>query len=457
MKIIILFCTLFMLIGAYSLSFAQTPDTLWTRTFGGPGNDYVYDLKQTSDGGYILAGSGTFGTGGWNIYLVKTDAGGDTIWTRFFDADDSDWASSVRQTDDDGYIVACHGFTNLIKLNEYGDSLWSHDYGIVANSVWLTDDGGYIIGGGVIQDPCIIKTDSLGNVIWNHVYNSDYFGRINYIQQTFDGEYMAVGTANSVQNWSDYYIMKIDDSGDTLWTRSYGSTGPEEAYCAQQTSDGGYILSGLFFWTVKTDARGDTVWSRYYGYGGTGCAFSIQETRDGGYIIGGRVNRPFTEDAQFYLVKTDPDGNVDWDFEYGGTGWDLGHNVCQTDDGGYAIAGWSDSCGIGGMDILLIRLGYPTEVKETFAPVPEYTSLSGNYPNPFNSSTTIEFTLDRPQIVALTVYDLLGREIRTLLNEKKSAGKHRIPFDASPLSSGVYFYMLQAGDKIETKRMLLLR
>jgi len=456
MKKAVLSCALFIFSGIGVLCVAQTPDTLWTRTYGGPGNDYVYDLKQTSDGGYILAGSGVFGTGGPNVYLIKTNADGDTIWTRFFDAYDSDHASSVQQTDDDGYIVACNGFTNLIKLDEFGDSLWSHDYGIVVNSVWPTDDGGYIIGGGVVDGPWIIKTDSLGNVIWSHFFNNNYFSHIMHVQQTFDGGYMATGTAYSDSNWSDFYIIKMDGSGDTLWTRSYGTNGAEEAHCAQQTFDGGYILSGLFYWTVRTDEAGDTLWCRNYGYDGTGCAYSLQETRDGGYIIGGRTNRPFME-AQFYMVKTDLDGNIEWEFDYGAAGWDIGHNVCQTDDWGYIMAGWTDSYGTGGMDIMLVRLGYPTEVEDLLVPAPEYISLSSNYPNPFNASTTIEFSLDRSRFVMLAVYDLLGRKIQTLINGYVQAGLYSINFDASSISSGVYFYRLQTRDMVETKRMLLLK
>jgi hypothetical protein len=380
------------------------------------------------------------------------------MWTRTFDAVGPDWASSVQQTDDDGYIIACDGFADLIRLDELGDSLWSHDYGIIANSVWQTDDGGYIIGGGAIEGPCLIKTDSLGYVVWNRVYGNDYFGGANHVQQTFDGGYMAAGIAYSEQSWFDYYLIKTDSSGDTLWTRSYGTTCyPEELYCAQQTSDGGYILSGLYFYTVKTDAAGDTVWSRYYGYGEMGCAFSIQETQDGGYIIGGYIDPSGMEEAQYYLVKTDSYGNAIWESQYGGEDWDLCHGVRQTYDGGYVMAGWTNSYGIGGMDIWLIRLGYPSIVEDLSAPLPEYISLSGNYPNPFNFSTTIEFYLDEPQDVRLEIYDLLGRTVKILLDEEKAAGVHRISFDASPLSSGVYFYRLQSGNEFETKRMILLK
>ncbi len=126
---------------------AQVPDTLWTRTYGGSDYDYAEHIEQTTDGGYIMAGySSSFGTGGWNVYLIKTDINGDTLWTRFYSADGPDMAYCVKQTDDGGYIVACEGFTNLIKLSESGDSLWTRDYGIIARYVEQTNDGGDING-----------------------------------------------------------------------------------------------------------------------------------------------------------------------------------------------------------------------------------------------------------------------------------------------------------------------
>ena len=343
---------------------AQTPDTIWTKTFGGSDHDYAYDVRQTSDGGYIMAGmTASYGTGWWNIYLVKTDPDGDTIWTRFFSADGPDIAYSIQQTDDDGYIVACEGFTNLLKTDESGDSLWTRDYGMLPQSAQQTSDGGYIVGGSFIAEASshasIVKTDATGDSIWHRYYVIGDVSNIVSIQQTTDGCYFAAGHTHSMEGCWDYFLMKVDPSGEIIWSQIYGrDLEADEAYAAMQTADGGYIITGLYFWTLKTDASGDTLWTRHYGSGEMGCSYSIEQTNDGGYIMGGYVD-PFEgeDEAQFYLVKTDPLGSVVWERTYGTeNGWDFGRCIRQTNDGGYVVTGWTDSFGEGGMDIWLLRL-----------------------------------------------------------------------------------------------------
>jgi len=343
---------------------AQIPDTLWSKTYGGSDNDYGYDLKQTLDGGYIIAGStASFGSGWWNIYLVKTDAMGDTVWTNFYSAEGPDIAYCVEQTNDNGYIVACEGFANLIKLDEFGDSVWTQNYGIIANAVHQTTDGGYIVGGSMNIEgfgcACLIRTDEFGNCIWQKPYIMGDVNPITKLLQTPDGGFIAAGPVYSEQSWWDYFLIKTNASGDTVWTRRYGAIiYPEEAYALQQTSDGGYIISGLYFWTVKTDANGDTLWTSYYGSGESACAFSIRETCDRGFIISGSLDPAgMRDDSQFYLVKIDSLGTIIWEQFYGTPGgWDYGQSVCITNDGGCAFAGWTNSFSAGDMDIWLIKL-----------------------------------------------------------------------------------------------------
>lgn len=305
----------------------------------------------------------SFGTGWWNIYLVKTDPDGDTIWTRFFSADGPDIAYNIRQTNDGGYAVACEGFTNLIKIDEFGDSVWTSDYGITAHSVWPTADGGYIVGGSIgiegFWHASLVKTDALGDSVWHRNYVLGDVSSIMSLQQTTDGGYIAAGPVYSGEDNWEYFLLKIDPSGDVAWTQLYGRTyNPDEAYSVLQTEDGGYIVTGLWFWTLKTDPSGDSLWAQYYGFGEIGCAYSIQQTNDGGYIMGGYVDPLEGQDgAQFYLVKTDPLGSIIWERAYGTElGWDLGRSIRQTDDGGYIMTGWTDSFGEGGMDIWLLRL-----------------------------------------------------------------------------------------------------
>jgi hypothetical protein len=345
---------------------AQDLDTSWTRTYGGDDYDYGCDIIQTSDGGYIIAGStASFGTGWWNIYLVKTDFAGDTLWTRYYDAEGPDWASSIQETVDGGYIIACDGFADLMKTDEHGDSVWTRNYGITANDVQRTSDGGYIVCGAApvegYNHSCLIKTNAAGDTTWYRYYimgSLEDVSMLTDVQQTVDGNYIAAGLIYSNASWWDYIMIKADSLGDTLWTRIYGTVSyPEEAYAMQQTGDGGYIITGLYFWTVKTDAYGDTIWTYYYGAGEIGCAYSIQQTNDDGYIICGPVDPLGVDDSQLYLVKIDSAGYIR-DERYYGTdnGWDYGQNARQTRDGGFIVTGWTDSFGAGCHDIWLLKI-----------------------------------------------------------------------------------------------------
>jgi len=341
---------------------AQIPDTAWTRTYGGFDNDYGYDIKQTSDGGFIIAGNAaSFGPGWWNIYLVKTDADGDTIWTTTYEADEADIALSVEQCRDGGYIAACDGFTDLIRLDENGDSIWTSNLGIDARVVHQTDDGGFIVGGIISVESyghaCLVKTDSLGDSVWYYTYQDGDVSEITSLQPTNDGRYIACGLIYSSESWWDYLLIKIDESGDTLWTKTYGTIpSPEEAYAVHETIDGGYIITGLWFWTIKTNALGDSVWSNYYGYGEIGCAYSICQTIDGGYMLFGYIDPLGSDDAQAYIVRIDSAGNSLGDAEYGTPGgWDYGNSISPVDDGGFIMTGWTDSYGEGQKDIWVIR------------------------------------------------------------------------------------------------------
>jgi hypothetical protein len=371
-------------------------------------------------------------------------------------------ARSVQQTDDGGYIIACDGFANLIKTDEYGDSVWTRDFSMDPSCVYQTNDGGYIVAGfifwGGYSQCCLLKVDSLGNSVWQQAYFIGEGGRISSVQQTADGGFIAAGLVHFAMGCWDYCLIKADASGDSTWVKVYGRPGdPDEVYAVAQTADGGYILTGLYFWTVRTDQNGDTLWTRYYGGGEIGCAFSIQQTTDGGFLLAGFVDPLYEDEGQFYIVKTDDYGNSMWEVEYGGDGREHCYDAVQTDDGGYMAAGYTGSFGAGNHDVWIVKFESETSVPGIVERIPAGISLSNNYPNPFNSTTIIEFSLDRPQSVNLAVYDMLGREIKTLLNEKKPAGKHRILFDASSLPSGVYFYRLQTGNEVETKRMVLLK
>jgi len=308
-------------------------DTLWTRTYGGAGGDRGESVQQTSDGGYIVAGyTNSFGTG-IQVYLIKTNATGDTLWTRTYGGASNDYGYFVRQTTDGGYIVAGYTFSfgnayqvYLVKTNATGDTLWSRTYGgtdwDMGYSVQQTSDMGYIVAGytyffGNFDQVYLVKTNASGDTLWTRTYGGTGYEWGRDVQQTTDGGYIVVGYTSSFGNSGQVYLIKTNASGDTLWTRTYGGASYDYGYSVRQTTDGGYIVAGYTgsfgngwqVYLVKTNASGDTLWTRTYGGAGDDEGYSVQQTTDTGYIVAGYTTS-FGDSAQVYLIKTDANGNV---------------------------------------------------------------------------------------------------------------------------------------------------
>jgi len=280
-------------------------ETLWAKTYE-EGNSQGFCVQQTTDGGYVISGSISYDSlvntpiG----YLIKTDLNGDTLWTKIYSEFES--LLSVKQTTDGGYIISGAGSNALFvfsKTDSNGDTLWIKNYG--GYSVQQTTDGGYIIA-----DSSLIKTDSNGNFLWSKSYRDGAGGYS--LQQTTDGGYIVTGTTPS-----EVYLHKTDSNGDTLWTKSYsnGAWG-----CSvQQTTDGGYIITGAtdFFagipdvYLLKTDSNGDTLWTKTFGANSGAVGYSVQQTTDGGYVITGS-KRVSSTNVNVYFIKTDGSGNLLW-------------------------------------------------------------------------------------------------------------------------------------------------
>lgn len=363
---------------------APTPvGATFTRTYGGFYSDAAGDARQTSDGGYIIAGrTGSYGAGGSDAYLVKADPDGNALWAKTFGGTGADAGNSVHETSDRGYIVI--GNTEplgtgtkdvyLVKTGSNGDILWSKTFGgnggDDGNSVMETSDGGYIIAGETGSygaggyDVYLVKTDSNGNALWSKTFGGAGADDAHSVRQTSDGGYIIAGDTGSFgAGESDMYLVKTDPNGTELWSKTFGGIGSDYGHSVRQTSDGGYIVSGYTgsfgagandVYLVKTDQNGNELWSRAFGGTGTDDGNSVQETLDNGYIIAG-VTKSFGEGYDVYLVKTDSNGNVLWTKAFGGSGSDYGYSVQQTADGGYIIAGETGSYGAGGGDIFLIK------------------------------------------------------------------------------------------------------
>jgi hypothetical protein len=367
---------------------ATPPATVWNKTFGGLDNDYGYSVQQTSDGGYIIAGyTESYGEGDGDVWLIKTDSSGSLAWNKTFGGWYYDEARSVQQTSDGGYIIA--GYTNsygvspyyssdvwLIKTDSSGNETWSKTFGSwdddEARSVRQTSDGGYIIAGYTNSygagsaDVWLIKTDSSGNETWNKTFGGSDDDHANSIRQTSDGGYIIAGSTYSYgAGYGDVWLIKTDSSGNETWNKTFGGSDDDYGYSVDQTSDGGYIVAGQTYsygagnynvWLIKTDSSGHETWNKTFGGSDCDVAYSVQQTSDGGYIIAGYTSSYGAGYNDVWLIKTDSSGHETWNKTSGGSDYDVGYSVDQTSDGGYIIAGWTDSHGAGSADVWLIKI-----------------------------------------------------------------------------------------------------
>ncbi len=376
---ILITIVLFSLIACPSPSEIE-PCTIFVKTFGGNSSDMGYSVQQTTEGGYIIIGSTySFGDGVDNVWLIKTDDSGVEEWNRTLGGLAG---SSVQQTVDGGYIIT--GFTGLeygpydvlsIKTDSNGNEEWnrtfSGDSDDVGNCVQQTNDGGYVITGSTssfgngLLDIWLIKTNENGDEEWNQVFGGTSSDWGKSVQQTTDGGYIITGYTQSYGNGvRDVWLIKTDENGEEEWNQTFGGTSIDEGYSVQETFDGGYVIIGCTFsnrsgnanvWLIKTNTFGQEEWNKEFGGDSDVEGRSVQQTLDSGYIITGFERIAEDRHVELLLIKTDSNGNEEWSHNYGGADSKIGYSVQETDDGGYIIAGSILPNESGSYDVLLIK------------------------------------------------------------------------------------------------------
>jgi hypothetical protein len=449
--------------------------------------DWGNSVEQTSDGGYIIGGvTQSFGAGWFDFYLVRTDSLGNLLWDTTYGGTSDDFGYTAHQTLDGGYTMV--GYMTmptgkwdvyLVKTDSLGNIMWDETYGDsslneVCYCAQQTLDCGYIAVGEVLNpltagDLYLIKTDSLGNLAWDTTYGGDSADYCPSCEQTLDGGYIIAGMTKSWGSGSkDLWLIKTDSLGNLQWDTTYGGDDEESGLCVHQTSDEGYIVVGYAksfgagscdVYLVKTDSLGNAQWEKTYGGTGNDIGESVQQTPDGGYIIAGYTNSFGAGGDDVYLIKTDSLGDLSWDTTYGGIESDRGYSVCQTVDGGYAITGATASAGSGVLDAFLIktdergRVGNQEQNPGIAVHSPE---LFQSIPNPFRGSTAISYSLPFDCSATLNIYDGSGRLVERLVDGRQEAGLHKIQWDTRGSPAGVYFYTLETGSVACTKKLIVV-
>jgi len=324
--------------------------TDWQISLGGSASDETHSIQQTTDGGYIIVGHShsndedvTVNHGQSDYWIVKLTSAGELDWQKALGGNYGDQANSIQQTTDGGYIIA--GYSS----SDDGDVSENHGQ----------------------DDYWIVKLTSAGDIDWQKSFGGSSIDRAYCINQTTEGGYIIAGTTFSNNGdvsmnhgYIDYWIVKLTSAGDIVWQKSLGGSDYDYAYSIQQTIDEGYIVAGYTksndgdvtgnhgygdYWIVKLTSAGDIDWQKSFGGSDFDLANSIQQTTDGGYIIAGYSDSDDGDVSEnlggndYWLVKTTSTGELDWQISLGGSDHDRAFCIHQTTDGRYIIAGYSDS------------------------------------------------------------------------------------------------------------------
>jgi len=414
--------------------------------------DYGQSVVQAGDEGYFIAGVRV--NNGGAALLKRTDKYGNEIWTKYFSTPGSDDLTfdNIQKTSDNNLImagVANYGFSDsryydayLTKIDTMGNVLWHKTYGgnhrQRALQVKETSDKGFILGGWneiygtAISSFYLVKTDDKGDTLWTRTYHNGNQQYANAVEQTSENGFVIVGSIRLPAIGSFMYVIKTDGNGDTLWTRALTEFDNGAAYDVTNATNGNIIITGYSTFNgcsqpilVELDLNGRIAWHQIYSEGPCGWSYSVSKTRDNGYALFG-----LDADSNVSLIKTDQTGTQSWFQKFDENLYDYGYNVRQTTDGGFILTGVTTNTNIA--NILLIKTGENGTVISTTDTDDDPAIVI--YPNPAGDHIKIEIP-GKAKYNNLKFYNILGRELAV----KDIKNKDYIEMDISSYSSGIYF------------------
>jgi len=491
-----------------------SPLFAWERIYSGPYNVGLNKITSAWDGGYISSGTWAFSlsSGNRDVLLMKIDECGDTVWNKTY-GDPFFYEGHGRHvaTSDSAYAIVFsehfpYHYPCLLKVDVFGDTIWSKKYFTSEDAAPFdfskTYDGGFIITGWINASPLLlnaddvllIRTDSEGDTVWVRAYGGDNTNIGYDIHQTADGDFLVCGQSSNSTSPpdTDVYILKVSQTGDSLWaktydfggsiaiTRSFVFTGGDTAVLIGLARVDSSDYSDLLIMCI--DEVGNMLWYNTYGGPSYDVGDCIRRTDDGGFIVVGGSFSTLTMSYDIWLLKFDSSGDTVWTRKFGEDSdkHENGNDIISTLDGGYIIAGSRVYPSIDNEDPYIIKvdsLGY-SAIEES--PGSEWLKpfaygISA-YPNPFNSSVTITLSVipgltRNPEI---EIFDINGRIVfETPVGEGHRAlpsggdAENGSTRRCSPtnivwtpdesLGSGVYLLRAKIGDESVTKRVVYLK
>ena len=443
------------------------------KVFGHTWAEYGYSVLQTTDSGYIICGSSaSFPSKNDDVYIIKTDQYGNLLWNRNYGGSWNETGHSISKTSDGGYIISAEYFhpvqdvlkSYLLRINFEGDTLWTKYYAQPGNNnarcAIETYDGSFIFCGAILtlstSDGFVMKTDQSGEFIWSKTYGAVNDTWFYDMKQTADSGYIICGGMETAPGYDDFYVIKTDISGDTIWTRLFGGPGYDAAYSVVENTDGSYVVAGLSWNTVeqtffdvlviKLNHQGDTVWTKRYGGYEASMGYFLDKTSDNGYVVCGRTRSCISCVDDMYLLRLDSAGNELWSKTFGGLDYESAFCVHETYDGGYTLCGYTMTYGNGNGDIYLIKTdseGLLTGINNN---IPDDQSENIIYPNPNQGKFTINLPEGRNE---LQILNQQGQMLYTKNFNIEFPGS-RTQIEVTGLPKGLY--MLRIINDLQTIR-----
>lgn len=504
-KIILLFALM-----GYANADAQTT-IIWEKNYGGSDYEFGEAALPTADGGYVLGG-GTYSSangdvsstskGGQDAWVIKTDNAGGITWQKNYGGSGTDYLTDIQKTSDGGYIFvgattssangdvtgASKGGNDfwIVKLTATGAISWQKNYGgssaEYGYSIQQTSDGGYIVGGVTSStasgdmtgaskgnaDAWILKLTSTGAITWQKNYGGSATERVYAVKQTADGGYIFCGLTSSSANGdvtgvskgaTDAWVVKLTSTGAISWQKNLGGIGNESPYDIIQTSEGGYVLSGVTSssatgdvtgtsnggddaWIVKLTSTGAISWEKNLGGNAGEYAYTIQQNTDGNYLVSGLSSSSVSGDfagiskgaSDVWIFKLNATGTLVWEKNYGGAGADEAKSIQETSDGNYMVAGTTASSESGDVsaankglyDFWLIKIGASTTLgTSAFSKNDVVVS-----PNPAKDFAVLS---NLPKAADISIFDMSGK----VIFETKTMGS-TLTLNTSSYKPGVY-------------------
>jgi hypothetical protein len=453
--------TIFTLFSSAQISFE--------KTYGDSGEDWGLKIIQTADDGFIiLAFIDHNSTPDAGSLIIKTNSVGDTIWTKFYHTNVA-WVGDCIQTADHGYAITGNYSigTFITRFDSLGDSLWTKYYlpdtiggpalsiveDFVDHSLMIAGFSSRMGMGGICCFPFVIRTDSIGNQLWENDLNFLIYGRaLNIVQSTADSNFVI--SCCHISGPPDHFICKLDRNNNFIPFSCSNYISMSCECRIDKSSDGGYIISGTdgdYYprpILIKLDSCGHVEWNKTFAnfrHGTLTTVSHASEAKDGGFVITGS-SLSFQE---LMILKTNSAGDSLWTNSYGGFDEEAGHSIITCRDSGFAVVGYTKSYGAGKKDIYFIKTdsqGIVTSTKtfpERHPLVPYFT------PNPFTTQLAIHFPQPQNKIGRLTIFNSFGQ----LMLEKEIRLENQT-LNLSDLPHGMYFIRINTGTEIWTEKIV---